>query len=215
MKLFYGSMLLFLLSFLDMHISMNTPWNSHRSYVTVNINSENITFPFTSLNLAILDLGPRRTVDQAHIVSSPVRMGGLRCFFHSPSNGEISEIFHEFLPFSSGIQDAEYMNCFGIIKDDMSVIFLQRANGLPIISRSETKKRRTWNTMDVGSVDIRYAALIDPAYDVAKCEFKFTDGSVRSVDEIGRLVDMVGTVEGLACRKPWSFRDLLPFRRGS
>ena len=213
---FYVSTLLFFLSFLDMNTSLYTFWGQEgNTDVTISINSENITFPFSAFGMQILDLGTPRTVDRAYIVSSPIRRGYLKCFLHSPSGGEISEIFHKFLPFSGEFQDAEYVVCYGARKDDISLVLLERANGIPIISKAQTKKRGTWDLMDVGSIDIRRAALIDPDYGVVKCEFKFTDGSIKSVREIQRLVDMVGTVEGLACREKWSFGDLLPFRRGN
>lgn len=212
MNLCNVSILLFFLSFLDMYTSLSSGWDSSEVDITISINSENHTFSMPRRGQKILDLGTARPIDQARIVSTPVQNGNLRCFFNSPSSGQISEIFHEFLPFPGIFPDAEYLNCFGRLEEEESLVFLERANGLPMLLRSEPRRRGTFDVIDVGPVSIRRAALIDPSYDVSRCDLKFADGSVKSLKEkeMGRVVEMIGTMVGMACREKWSLRKILP-----
>lgn len=107
--------------------------------------------------------------------------------------------------------DAEYLNCFRRLKEGESLIFLERANGPPLLLKSKPKRWWALDLIDLGPVSIRRAALIDPSHDVSRCDFKFADGSVKSLKETGRVVEMTGTMIGLACREKWSFRKSFPF----
>ena len=171
-------------------------------YFFVSINYAMKAYLFPPSRITALDLSGTETVDLAYIVSSPLGTKQFKCFFHAPTRGAISEPFEYLTLFSSQFEDAEYLHCYDIIDKNQSLGLLELADGTPLLALPTSSGwLKEWQTVDGSPVEIRRVALIAPAEGVKGCEVKTTDGSIESIEELGRLEEISGTLVGVSCRR--------------
>ena len=206
MRLIYVSLVLILVCCFEVY-SSNVPeqFRGDIDRFAIRINSDLIAFPFTESRIAVGDLGGSRTINLAYIMSPPLGTIGFKCVFHSPTRGIISEPFDHQTLFSSKFESAEYIHCYDIIDKNLSLVLLELADGTPLLGLPMSSAWwREWYTVNAHPVEIRRAALIVAAEGVERCAVKTADGSIGHTGELGRFIDVSGSLAGVSCRKkPW------------